>query len=740
MTARATRDTGLTLRELLAFDEGGILRLLLAPSGQDVAITGMIIGEEGAARSYAGRIVLAVGVLPSVHDFVREAAGRGAAAVVLRDHPGLDPEDVPGEAGAPSVVAVAERAGVALLARAAWADWDDVATLVRSAAAYAGAGRGDRMADVTAGGGLAALASAVAEFTGGSITIEDTAFRVLAYSAIGPEADELRRSTILGGRVPDWRVEELRRSGLLRTLWSSDEVIHRPADGSSPERLIIAIRSGREMLGSIWAAADAGRPFTEGAARALRRAAEVAVPYLVQHRLRESGARRREEHALRGLLGGRGDMSTHAWTLGLAPDLPCAVVIADPTDPANAVNPQPTAPATPTPPPPMTAAPPAGWSVASPLAPPAVAPGTPSDAAPPAVPPAAPPAVDPSVAPSAAPSSSAAPPAAMPAEPPVAPLTAAPAVTPAASAGAPRAGWSVAPAAVPSADPSVGAVGQREAGLERVMGLLAVQAASYRAGIRVLRDGGRVMALVPVRRGAERDVLALARELDTLAASLGGAGPVFVGAGPIVPSPLRAADSRADAELVVRVLRERAASAAQDPAAGGGPTGGGSAGGRSAGGARAGGARAGGGRAGGGPAGGGRAGGESAGRGWGAGEQRAAGEGPRVRRHASAAELGAALDVQRVLDAVWPVWERGSGPVYDLVRGDLAAGGELVRSLAAYLDASCDVGRAAKRLVLHPNTLRYRLRRVRDRYGVDLDDPDTRLMLTLAVRLATRPR
>ncbi|MEV4286832.1 helix-turn-helix domain-containing protein [Nonomuraea bangladeshensis] len=651
MTARATRDTGLTLRELLAFDEGGILRLLLAPSGQDVAITGMIIGEEGAARSYGGRIVLAVGVLPSVHDFVREAAGRGAAAVVLRDHPGLDPEDVPGEAGAPSVVAVAERAGVALLARAAWADWDDVATLVRSAAAYAGAGRGDRMADVTAGGGLAALASAVAEFTGGSITIEDTAFRVLAYSAIGPEADELRRSTILGGRVPDWRVEELRRSGLLRTLWSSDEVIHRPADGSSPERLIIAIRSGREMLGSIWAAADAGRPFTEGAARALRRAAEVAVPYLVQHRLRESGARRREEHALRGLLGGRGDMSTHAWTLGLAPDLPCAVVIADPndhSDPIGPVNPQPTVPAATTPAPPMTAAPPSNRPVASPPALPAVAPGTPSDAAPPA---------------------------AMPAEPPVAPLTAAPAVNPAASSGAPQAGWSVAPSAVPSANPSVGAVGQREAGLERVMGLLAVQAASYRAGIRVLRDGGRVMALVPVRRGAERDVLALARELDTLAASLGGAGPVFVGAGPVVPSPLRAADSRADAELVIRVLRERAG-----------------------------------------------------------------GEGPGVRRHASAAELGAALDVQRVLDAVWPVWERGSGPVYDLVRGDLAAGGELVRSLAAYLDASCDVGRAAKRLVLHPNTLRYRLRRVRDRYGVDLDDPDTRLMLTLAVRLATRPR
>ncbi|MFD4661851.1 helix-turn-helix domain-containing protein [Streptomyces halstedii] len=73
--------------------------------------------------------------------------------------------------------------------------------------------------------------------------------------------------------------------------------------------------------------------------------------------------------------------------------------------------------------------------------------------------------------------------------------------------------------------------------------------------------------------------------------------------------------------------------------------------------------------------------------------------------------------------------------MHDLVRADLAAGGELVRTLGAYVDASGDVRRAAERLVLHPNTLRYRLRRARERHGVDLDDPDTRLLVTLAVRL-----
>ncbi|MFI7469067.1 PucR family transcriptional regulator [Nonomuraea sp. NPDC049646] len=529
----------ITLRELLAFDEGGVLRLLLAPSGQDVHVSGMIIGDEGPARSYAGRIVLAAGLFHSTGAAtasIREAARRGAAAVVVRA----------GEDLADDALDAAEQGGIALLARAEWADWDDVATLLRSAAAYGEAGRGDRMAEATAGGGLAALASVVAEFTGGSITIEDTQFRVLAHSATGPEADELRRSTILGGRVPDWRVDELRRSGLLRTLWSSGEVIHRPADGDTPERLIIAIRSGREMLGSIWAAAD-GRSLSPNAASALSRAAEVAVPYLVQHRLRESGARLREEHALRGLLGGEGDMSTHAWTLGLPPDLRCAVVIAE----------------------------------------------TGPDAA------------------------------------------------------------------------GEGAAARGPAG-ERVLEVLALHAASYRTGVRVLRETGRVLALVPVRGGDERDVLGLARELDGLAASTPGAAAVLVGAGSVAASPLVAAGSREEADLVVRVLRGRDA-------------------------------------------------------------------GP---RHALAADLGPALDVLRVLDAVRPVWERGSGPVYDLVHADLAAGGELVRSIAAYLDAAGDVGRAARRLVLHPNTLRYRLRRVRERFGVDLDDPDTRLLLTLAVRLA----
>ncbi|MER6043587.1 helix-turn-helix domain-containing protein, partial [Streptomyces sp. NPDC001856] len=119
-------------------------------------------------------------------------------------------------------------------------------------------------------------------------------------------------------------------------------------------------------------------------------------------------------------------------------------------------------------------------------------------------------------------------------------------------------------------------------------------------------------------------------------------------------------------------------------------------------------------------------------------EARAAATGaPRPARYADAAGAGAAVETLRILDAVRPVWESGEGPVHELIRADLAGGGELVRTLAAYFDTGGDVTAAAGRLVVHPNTLRYRIVRLRERDGVDVDDPDTRLLLTLAARLAT---
>lgn len=60
-------------------------------------------------------------------------------------------------------------------------------------------------------------------------------------------------------------------------------------------------------------------------------------------------------------------------------------------------------------------------------------------------------------------------------------------------------------------------------------------------------------------------------------------------------------------------------------------------------------------------------------------------------------------------------------------------------SVAAWLDAVGNVGEAARRLSVHQNTLKYRLRRARELFGLDLDDPDDRLSCWLQVRIGTRP-
>ncbi|WP_305849693.1 PucR family transcriptional regulator [Pseudonocardia sp. H11422] len=60
---------------------------------------------------------------------------------------------------------------------------------------------------------------------------------------------------------------------------------------------------------------------------------------------------------------------------------------------------------------------------------------------------------------------------------------------------------------------------------------------------------------------------------------------------------------------------------------------------------------------------------------------------------------------------------------------------EYLTTLRAYFDSACDLVEASKRLFVHRNTLRYRLRRIQERCGLDLGDPDERLVAELQLRL-----
>jgi hypothetical protein len=57
-----------------------------------------------------------------------------------------------------------------------------------------------------------------------------------------------------------------------------------------------------------------------------------------------------------------------------------------------------------------------------------------------------------------------------------------------------------------------------------------------------------------------------------------------------------------------------------------------------------------------------------------------------------------------------------------------------VDSVLAYLSANADVPVAAEIVSVHPNTFRYRLRRVRELFDLDLEDPDVRLVVWLQLR------
>ena len=76
-----------------------------------------------------------------------------------------------------------------------------------------------------------------------------------------------------------------------------------------------------------------------------------------------------------------------------------------------------------------------------------------------------------------------------------------------------------------------------------------------------------------------------------------------------------------------------------------------------------------------------------------------------------------------------------SGPVEALRRHDEQKGTSYVETLEAYFSAFGYVPLAAKTIFVHPNTFRYRLRRLTEISGLDLEDPLERLVAELQLRI-----
>ncbi|MFJ8717700.1 helix-turn-helix domain-containing protein [Streptomyces violaceus] len=308
-----------TLERLLSVVGAGALELHMAPGGLAAAVTGVSVLDPLDPGFRPRQLVLAVGVdARSAHavDVLRRAGEVGAAGVVFG----------PAELG-PTVAALrtaAEEAGVAVLFRTTWCTWDQLVGALRAGLASAGVSPGP-VGQAVMLGDLEQLADAVALLAGGAVTIEDPESRVLAYSSTEEDVDELRRLTILGRRVPPWRVAAMREAGFFRALWGSGDVLHRPAKGGDPERLVVAVRAGGEVLGSIWVAAVACRPLAPNASEVLRSAAPAAAPHLLHHRTRGADTRLVED-AARAVLEGRGSVEVLAERASWPAQGACAVL------------------------------------------------------------------------------------------------------------------------------------------------------------------------------------------------------------------------------------------------------------------------------------------------------------------------------------------------------------------------------------------------------------------------------
>ncbi len=113
------------------------------------------------------------------------------------------------------------------------------------------------------------------------------------------------------------------------------------------------------------------------------------------------------------------------------------------------------------------------------------------------------------------------------------------------------------------------------------------------------------------------------------------------------------------------------------------------------------------------------------------------------RRVARLADVHAQVLLMELRDLAAAHGDRPTGPVARLAAYDAEHDANLVATLRAWLDAFGDVAAASAAMYVHPNTFRYRLRRVTEVSGIDLADPEQRFATMLELRVvhpAARPR
>ncbi|WP_410619011.1 PucR family transcriptional regulator [Amycolatopsis sp. cmx-8-4] len=303
---------GTSLRHVLATLGEPLVEVVVAPHGLGVPVSDVVILDpEDPLEASPGDLVLVIGARCRAAAPAIRAAGRGGAAAVA----------VKGAGGSE----VAADAGVALLTVGAEARWEQVESLARGVVEAARAGGEAASGEVL--GDLFALAQTIATLTGGLVSIEDTASRVLAYSRAGDEVDELRRLSILGREGPERYLALLREWGVYQRLRAGEGIVRideRPELGIR-RRIAAGIHAGTQPLGTIWVQ-EGAQPLTEQAELALLGASRALAPQLIRARTLPSPELRLREDLLASLLEGKLDAESVADDIGADPARPAQVL------------------------------------------------------------------------------------------------------------------------------------------------------------------------------------------------------------------------------------------------------------------------------------------------------------------------------------------------------------------------------------------------------------------------------
>ncbi len=268
--------------------------------GRRETVTDVLLADGDAPARDAGAVVLGNGVVDEAGalDVLRFAAGSHACAVVLRE-PFAD---------LPVVHRQAADMQVTVLELQRLVSWTHFVWLVRSVLDQSAGSSDALVAHPVDYGELFEFADAAAAIVSAPVTVEDAFSRVLAYSALQDTADPVRISTIVGRRVPEQVVKHFRSRGVFRTLHAATEPFRVPAgDDGVLERLVVPVRAGRELLGSVWVV-DPG-PLSERQLAELVRTSSVIALHLLRLRAVFGAARRVTIERLRSVLI-TGDEST----------------------------------------------------------------------------------------------------------------------------------------------------------------------------------------------------------------------------------------------------------------------------------------------------------------------------------------------------------------------------------------------------------------------------------------------